>query len=76
MLGIKHGMIHSSLGNKSFGRNYIGAKQSPYSVTGSVRTNHGTPIGDNQYTKDTIYMPTGVNRRRTKGINPSLEKNK
>ena len=74
MLGVKHSMTPSSLGNKMVAKNFLGSKQYPYAVTGIVKTNAETPVGDNQYTKDTIYLPTGIHYRRTKGIHRSLEK--
>ena len=74
MLGVRHSVIPTSLGNKSVGKNFLGNKQYPYAVTGIIRTNSDTPVGDNQYNKDTIYMPTGISTRRTKGIHHSLEK--
>ena len=74
MLGVKHSMIPSSLGNKAVGKNFLGNKQYPHAVTSVVRTNADTPIGENDYTKDTQYLPTGISTRRTKGIHHSLEK--
>jgi len=74
MLGVKHSMIPSSLGNKMVAKNFLGSRQSPYAVTSVVKTNTETPVGDNQYTKDTQYLPTGIHYRRTKGIHHSLEK--
>jgi len=75
MIGVKHSMVPSSLGNKPHGKNYVGNKQYPHSVTGNVKTNQDTPVGDNQYNKDAQYLPTGLhNSRRTKENYNSLEK--
>ena len=74
MLGVKHSMIPSSLGNKSVAKRFLGNWQYPYAGASVVKTKTETPIGDNNYTKDTIYLPTGISSRRTKQIHNSLEK--
>ena len=74
MLGVKHSMIPSSLGNKAVGKHFLGSKHQNHPAIGIARTNAETPVGDNQYTNNTQYLPTGISTRRTKVNHNSLEK--